>query len=75
MKEQDAVAIYDTSGGKMQQKLQDLRGTVNPKHLEKVYAPDGGMMGKINEAVRCIWRCGSMRSAPSWTAGTSSRTA
>ena len=40
MKEQDAVAIYDTSGGKMQQKLQDLRGTVNPKHLEKVYAPD-----------------------------------
>ena len=71
MKEQDAVAIYDTSGGKMQQKLQDLRGTVNPKHLEKVHAPDGGMMGKINEAVRCIL----MRSAPSWTAGTSSRTA
>ena len=49
--EKDAVSVYETTGEKMQQKLTDLRGDVGKKHLEKVFAPDGGLMGKLNELV------------------------
>ena len=38
----------------MQQRLQHLKGDTNPKHLDKVFAPDGGYMGKINSAVKLL---------------------
>ena len=47
--EKDAVAVYETTGEKMQQKLTDMRGDVGNKHLEKVITPAGGHMGKLNE--------------------------
>ena len=37
MKDQGAVAIYEIMGGKMEKKLQDLRGETTPKHLETVF--------------------------------------
>lgn len=49
--EKDAVAVYETTGEKMQQKLTDMRGDVGNKHLEKVITPAGGHMGKLNELV------------------------
>ena len=42
------------AGEKMQQRLQHLKGDTNPKHLDKVFAPDGGYMGKINSAVKLL---------------------
>ena len=51
MAEKDAVAVYETTCEKMQQKLTDMRGDVGNKHLEKVITPAGGHMGKLNELV------------------------
>ena len=51
---ENAVAVYETSGRRMQQRLKDLKGDTNPQHFEKVYAPDGGYLGEINTAVRML---------------------
>jgi len=50
VKEQSVVAAYETTGAKMQKRLQDLRGDTGPKHLEQVYS-NGGQIGTINEYV------------------------
>ena len=57
VEEQDAVAVYETTGEKMQQKLKDMRGDTGKKHIEKVYPPDGGLIAKLNESVLAmqIW--------------------
>ena len=51
VKERDAVHVYESTGEKMQQRLRDLRGDTRPKHLEKMYSPDGKMIGDLNTMV------------------------
>ena len=49
--EQDAAAVFETGGERMLKRLDDLGGSVKSRHLDKVYPPSGGMMGRVNEAV------------------------
>ena len=51
VKERDAVHVYESTCEKMQQRLRDLRGDTRPKHLEKMYSPDGKMIGDLNTMV------------------------
>ena len=51
VKEQGDIAWYESSGEKAQQRLKDLKGDVSSLKLSKVYPPDGGLMGKLNESV------------------------
>eukprot|EP00966_Prymnesium_polylepis_P333869 7389282-Prymnesium_polylepis.2 len=60
VKDTDAVAVYETMGKKMQQRLEDLRGEVGPKHLEKVYppayAPNSYARACSNVPEHCRWK-------------------
>ena len=50
-KELGGAAFYDSNGGKVEQRLKDLRGEVSSLKLDKAFPPEGGTIAKLDESV------------------------